>query len=392
MDLEKRIEEIFHEIVEIRRDFHMYPELSQEEFRTNEKISSYLDEMGIEHERNVATTGLVGIIRGKKPGRTVGLRADMDALPIVENNDLTYKSRHHGIMHACGHDVHMAINLGVGKILKEMEDDLEGNIKLIFQPAEETVGGAKRIINEGFLDNPRVDYILALHLMPRLEASEVELKYGKLNAANDEFLITIEGRGGHGAYPEEAIDPILVGGHIIVGLQSLVSRNTSPLNPVVLSFGQIKSGTKNNIIPARLKLSGTLRTLDKETQAFAMERISEISKSIAQAYGARARVDFIEGYPPLINNNEVVDVLNEVARESLGHNKVFIKELPSMGADDFSFFLEEVKGAYYYLGCGNKAKGYKSPIHNENFLVDEECIKTGILVQVRTALKLLEKG
>lgn len=390
--MKKRIENIFQELVDIRRDFHMYPELSEKEFRTSQKICEYLDKWNIEYIKDVAETGVVAIIRGKEQGLTVGARADIDALPVEEINDLDFKSLNKGVMHACGHDVHTAIHLGVAKILKEMEDEISGNIKIFFQPAEETIGGAERMIKEGVLKNPDVDYTLSLHVMPNLDAGYVQLKYGKVNAATNEFSIKIEGKSSHAAYPEGSVDPIVIGGHIIVGLQTLVSRNVSPLNSVVLTIGQIKGGIKNNIIPNQVTMSGTLRTLDPDTRVYAKRRLEEIAENTAIAYGGKASVEITDGYPALINNDGVVDVLKEVAEEVLGEDKLSFKEFPSMGADDFAFFCEETKGAYYLLGCGDKSKGITEPIHSDKFMVDEECIKTGVLLQVETLLRLLKSN
>ena len=390
MYIEKRTEEMFSELVEIRRDFHMHPEISEKEYRTQGKICEYLEDWGIEHIKGVAETGVLAIIRGKNEGKTIAARADIDALPVLEENDLPFKSINEGVMHACGHDVHTTIHLGVARILKEMEDELEGNIKIFFQPAEETVGGANRMIQEGHLKNPDVDYVLSLHVMPRLDVGEIELKYGKLNAATNEFSIKIKGKSGHAAYPEQTVDSIVVAGYMITALQTLASRNVSPLDSVVLTLGQIHGGTKNNIIAGEVIMSGTLRTLDPKTRIFAKRRIEEIVESTAKAYGAEASVEFEEGYPALINDNDVVDVLKDIGEEFLGGENVSFNELPSMGADDFSFFLEKVKGAYYYLGSGNKGKGWTAPIHNEKFMVDEECIKTGVILQTKAILKLLK--
>lgn len=390
MDLERRVDKLFNEIVEIRRDFHMYPELSEREFRTSSKICEYLSNWGIEHINGVAKTGVVAIIRGKKEGITVGARADIDALPIREVNDLPYKSLNEGVMHACGHDVHTAIHLGVAKILKEMEDELQGNVKIFFQPAEETVGGAKPMIDEGHLNNPKVDFMLSLHVTPQLDAGYIQLKYGKLNASSNEFSIKVIGKSSHAAYPDQSIDPIVVSAHIVLGLQSIASRNISPLNPAVVTIGQIHGGVKNNIIPGEATISGTLRTLDENTRKFAIKRIKEIAENTAKAHGARAIVSIEEGYPVLINDDEVVDILKDIAEKTLGKDKVSFKELPSLGADDFSFFLEKARGAYYFLGCGNKLKGWTAPIHNENFIVDEECLRVGLLLQTKGILRLLD--
>ncbi len=391
MDIKKRANEIFEELVEIRRELHMYPELSEKEYETVNRICKYLDKWGIEYKRGIADTGVVAIIRGQEGGRTVAARADIDALPVVELNDIPFKSRNEGVMHACGHDIHTAIHLGVARLFKEMEDKFKGNVKIFFQPAEETVGGAKRMIEEGCLKDPDVDYILSLHVMPNLEVGNIEIKYGKLNAATNEFNIKIKGKSSHAAYPEESVDAIVVAGYIITALQTLVSRNISPLNSVVLTLGQIRGGTKNNVITGEVNMSGTLRTLDEETREFAKRRLVEIVENTAKAYGASASVEFEEGYPALINDDEVVDVLKEAAEEVLGLDKVHFKEFPSMGADDFSYFLQRVKGAYYNLGCGNKEKAWTQPLHSSSFMADEEAIKIGLILQTQTLLKLLEK-
>lgn len=391
MDIKKRANEIFEELVEIRRELHMYPELSEREYETADRICKYLDKWGIEYKKGIASTGVVAIIRGKEGGRTVAARADIDALPVVELNDIPYKSRNEGVMHACGHDIHTAIHLGVARLFKEMEDRFRGNVKIFFQPAEETIGGARRMIEEGCLKDPDVDYILALHVMPSLGVGNIEIKYGKQNAATNEFTITIRGKSSHAAYPEESVDPIVVAAYVITALQTLVSRNISPLNSVVLSLGKINGGTKNNVIPGEVTMSGTLRTLDEETREYAKKRIIEIVENTARAYGAKALVEFEEGYPALINDDEVVDLLKETAEDILGADKVHFREFPSMGADDFSYYLQKTKGAYYNLGCGNKEKGWARPLHSSKFMADEESIKIGLILQTETLLKLLEK-
>lgn len=391
MDIRKRVDKIFDELVKIRRDFHKYPELSEKEYRTSEKICEYLDRWNIEYKGGFAGTGVVAIVRGKRDGRTVGARADIDALPIKEETYLPYKSVNEGIMHACGHDLHTTIHLGVVKLFKEMEDELQGNLMVVFQPAEETIGGAKRMIGDGCFKALRPEYILALHVSPLMETGYVELKYGNMNAASNEFTIKIKGRSGHAAYPETSVDAIVIAGYIITTLQTLVSRNTSPLNPLVLTLGQIRGGVKNNIIVEEVIMSGTLRTLDPKTGEFAKGRIMEIAESTAIAQGGTASVEFEEGYPVLINNDEVVNVLNETAVRVLGKDKVKFRELPSMGSEDFSYFLKEIKGAYYRIGCGNQNKGWTAPIHSSKFIADEECIKTGVILQVETLLELLNK-
>ena len=391
MDIKKRIDEIFEELVEIRRDFHMHPELSESEHRTSEKICEYLDAWGIEYQKGIAKTGVVGIIRGKTPGRCVAARADIDALPVQEATNCIFKSVNDGVMHACGHDIHTTVLLGVAKILKELENELKGNVKLIFQPAEETVGGAERMIKENCMKNPDVEYITGVHVMPYLNAGFVELKYGKLNAATNSVKINVKGKTGHGAYPDTAIDAIVVSSYIITALQSFISRNISPLNSVVLSLGKINGGTKGNIICGEVEMIGTLRTLDPKTRQFAKERITQIVENTAKAHGAEATVSLEDGYSALICDDDVMDVVVDTAKRILGEDKIYMKEFPSMGAEDFSYFCEVAKGAFYSIGCGVKEGNNNAPLHSEFFEADEECIKTGVLMQTEVLLNLLNK-
>lgn len=391
MDINKRVDEIFNELVEIRRDFHKNPELSQQEFRTQAKIREYLNGWGIENYP-IAETGVVGIIRGKNPGKTVAIRGDIDALPIQEKNNAPYCSVNPEVMHACGHDAHTTIVLGIAKIMKELADSeqsINGNVKLLFQPAEETIGGADRMVKEGCMLNPTVDYVLGLHVMPYLDAGKVELKYGKLNASTDSINITVKGKSAHGAYPDLGIDAIMIAGHVITGLQSIVSRNISPLNSVVVSLGKITGGVKSNVIADEVKISGTLRALDEKTREYAKQRIEDIVKATAKAHGGEGIVYFDEGYNSLINDDDVVDVIKENVEKLLGNDNVFYKEFPSLGAEDFSYFSDVAKGAFFHLGCGDSAKGMTSPIHTETFDIDEKCLKIGVRLQIENIITLL---
>ena len=393
MDINKRIDEIYDELVEIRRDLHKNPELSQNEYRTQKKLREYLNKWGIENYP-CADTGLVGIIKGKNKGKTVGIRGDMDALPIHEKNKVPYRSLTPGVMHACGHDAHTTILLGTGRILKELMDSknsINGNVKLFFQPAEETIGGAERMINEGCMEEPKVDYVLGLHVQPYLKVGRVELKYGKLNASTDTINISLKGKASHGAYPDKGIDAILMAGNVITALQSIVSRNISPLNSVVVSLGKISGGIKNNIIADQVTITGTMRTLDDEIRKYTKDRISSLVKNIAMAYGGEGTTTFKNGYKALINDNELVDIIKENAERLLGKENVEFKEFPSLGAEDFSYFLDAAKGAFFHLGCGNPLKGITSPLHTEHFDIDEECLKVGVRLQVENAMTLLKR-
>lgn len=388
MDIKKYIDEMYDELIAIRRDFHMHPELSNKEFKTNKKIKTFLNKNNITNT-TIANTGVLGLIKGsQKSNKTVALRADIDALPIHEINEVSYKSKFDNIMHACGHDVHTTILLGTAKVLQELRNEFSGNVKLLFQPAEETTGGALTMIEEGCLENPKVDYILGLHVMPYLETGKIELKYGKLNASSDGIKIIVKGKNGHGAYPETGIDAIIIASHIIIALQTLVSRNISPLNSCVLSFGTINGGMKRNIICNEVIITGTLRTLDESTRKFAHETIKRIADFESKAFGGHSTITIESGYESLINDRTTLDFVANTAENLLGKSKIIYKEFPSLGVEDFSYFSNRVKGAFYHLGC--KKANLETSLHASNFDINEECIKIGILLQVETTLALLK--
>jgi amidohydrolase len=392
MDIKKNVNNMYDQLVEIRRDFHKNPELSGKEIRTGDKICEYLDSWGIEYERGYADTGIVGIIRGRKgPGKTIGVRADIDALPITEEADYDYCSVNEGVMHACGHDVHTTILLGMGKILKDLENEIEGNVKLFFQPAEEAIGGAERMIKDGCLENPKVDHAIGLHVMPNVPVGMVELKFGQMNANSGSVNIKINGKSGHAAYPDKSIDAIVIAGQVITSLQTLVSRNVSPLTSVVLTFGKISGGTKANIITDQVTLNGTLRALSTTSRTEAKERIKAIAEGVAAGMGGSADVEFKDGYIALINDNDVMKKIDETAKRLLGEDKIMYKDFPSMGGEDFSYFTDTIPSAFYHLGGGNVEKSIVEPLHNKNFRVDEECLRIGVLMQVESVLSLLNR-
>ena len=388
MRLEEHIDDIYDEMVTIRRDFHQHPELGDEEHRTHRKICLYLTAWGIQHT-TIADTGVLGIIQGAKPGKTVGIRGDIDALPLVEANEASYKSLTHGKMHACGHDAHTTILLATAKILNESRDTWSGQVKLFFQPAEETDGGALRMIQEGCMENPKVDYVLGLHVMPHHECGIIELKYDQMNAASDRIFIQIKGKSGHGAYPHTAVDAIVVSGQVLSALQTVVSRSTAPTNGLVVTVGTIHGGSKYNNIADEVSMEGTLRSLDEGTRAMAKDKIKKIVTSVAESFGATAEVWFEEGYAVLVNDNRVVEMIRGIAESTLGKERVVMKAEPSMGVDDFSYFLREAPGSYYHLGCGNEAKGISAALHNCSFDLDEEAMKTGVLIHLKNTLALL---
>lgn len=378
-------------LVSVRRDLHMYPELGLEENRTSTMIKKYLDNMNIDYETYEGQTSVVGIIRGAYPGKTIAIRADMDALPILEKNDVVYKSKNHGVMHACGHDAHTTILLGAGKILNSIKQELHGNIKLLFQPAEETVGGADRMVKAGCMENPKVDYVIGLHVMPNHPCGIIETKYGALNGASDGISITIRGRQAHGAYPDLGVDAIAIAGQVITALQNVVSRNVSPLDSAVLTLGTIKGGVKGNVIADEVKITGTLRTINPNTRRNVKERIKAIVTNIADSFGGEGKVEIEEGYAALINSSEVVEEIISTVKENFGEEALVIKEMPSLGVEDFSYFIDAAKGAFYHLGCRNVEKDITEPLHNECFDIDEDCLPLGVLTHTLIALRLLEK-
>jgi len=389
MNIDNLITDIEDEIITYRRYFHMYPELSKKEFNTQKKIMEILDVYNIDYVK-AATTGVVATIGKAKQGKCVALRADIDALPIVEMNDINYKSKNDGVMHACGHDAHTAILLGTCLILKKIEDSLKGTVKCLFQPDEEVSAGAKRIVEEGHLNNPLVDYVLGLHVMPYLKVGEIEIKHGKLNATTGGVTLRVFGKASHAAYPNTGVDAIVVSANIITALQAIVSRNISPLNQVVLTFGTIKGGVKSNVISDFVELKGTLRTTDDKTRELMKQRITKVASSIAFGFNAKAEVIFNEGYPALINDRFVTNKIIETASILLGKENVLIKEFPSMGGEDFGYYQKNAQGAFFHLGSGSKALGPYSSTHSNTFNIDERCLSIGINLQVNNVLSLLD--
>lgn len=378
------------ELVEMRRDFHKYPELSGNEYRTMDKICQYLDEWGIKYEKGVADTGVVAIVEGKISGKTVGIRGDIDALPIEENNNASYSSQNPGVMHACGHDAHIAILLGVAKVLKALEGKLKGSVKFFFQPAEETTGGADRMIQAGCLENPHVDYVLGLHVEPKYVVGEVGIRYGKMYASSDMLTIKINGKSAHGAHPEEGVDAIIVAANILNALQTIVSRNVSPNNSAVCTFGTIHGGKVRNQIADYVELEGIMRTLDPKTRMFAREKVRIICEQVADSMGAKAELIIDESYSPLMNTDEVVDVVCQNAKNILGKENVFIEDAPDLSTEDFSYFATERKACYFHLGCANIENDKAVDLHNPEFDIDERCLPVGVNIQIQNILSLLE--
>ncbi len=391
--LKKAANDIYPVAVKIRRHLHSHPELSQNEKNTSEYVCSILDEHGIPYTAGVAGYGVVAQIGDVSGGRKcVAIRADMDALPVCEATGLEYASENPGVMHACGHDVHTAILLSTGILLKKLDDEgkLNGAVKLFFQPAEETIGGAAPMIEAGFLKNPDVSAVTALHVDPEYPAGTIVLKYGPMNAATGSFSLTIRGKSCHGAHPDGGIDSIVVSAQVITALQSISSRFMAPTTPVVVTIGAINGGTAGNIIAGEVVMRGTIRALDMDTMANAKNLFTQIAENTAAAYGASAEVDWADdSYPALINDDDVTKAVEDTVDEYLGHEMVRFMPEPSLGADDFAFFTESVKGTYFNLGVTKDGDPVYS-LHNEHFAPAEEAMLNGIIIQAASAIKLLE--
>lgn len=388
--VKERANAMSEELSAIRRHLHMHPELSMQESATSAYLATRLGQAGIPFERGIAEHGIVAIIEGRNPsGKVIGLRADMDALPITEENQVSYCSTVPGVMHACGHDVHMTCLLGAAIILQEMRESFEGTIKLIFQPSEETFpGGASMMIKEGVMQNPAPANMFGQHVLPGLPAGKIGLKPGKYMASTDEVYITIRGRGGHAATPDLVIDPVLIGSHVVVALQQVVSRNLPPTLPAVLSFGSFQANGRTNIIPNEAKLAGTLRTFDEKWRAEAHRRIAEITNGIVQGMGGECEVIIDKGYPFLVNDDTVTAFVKDAAIEYLGSDNVVDLEM-RLTAEDFAYFTHMVPSCFYRLGVADESRGIMHNLHTPKFDVDELCLQTGAGFMAFLALRSL---
>ncbi|MBE5039623.1 M20 metallopeptidase family protein [Ructibacterium gallinarum] len=378
-----------------RRCIHQTPELSFQEFHTMQYICSRLDTLRIPYKKEIAGSGVVAQINGNRPangnrpGKCLLLRADMDALPLQEENTSVYRSQKNGIMHACGHDAHTAILLGVCEILNDHRDHFSGIVKLVFQPGEETTGGAAPMIQAGVLEHPAVDACIALHVDPDLDAGTIRIKPGALYASPDDFRITIKGRGGHGAQPHLAVDPIITAAQIVTQLQTIISRNTDPFEQAVITVGSLHAGDTSNVIPETAEIFGTARALSNQMRHFLKKRIYEITKGVCEAYGANFCYDFIFLYPPLINDAQLASKLLESGCHVLGKKHCVWGGLPTMAGEDFAYFAEKCPSVLFKLGCRNTEKGITEPIHSPRFDIDETCLQYGAAVFTDFALRFL---
>ncbi|SER10054.1 M20 metallopeptidase family protein [Pedobacter rhizosphaerae] len=375
---------IYNDVVGFRHHLHANPELSFKEFETSLFVKDKLTKWGIEFT-SCANTGVVGLIKGNKPSdQIIALRADMDALPIHEANDKPYKSKNHGVMHACGHDVHTSSLLGTAYILNQLKDEFGGTIKLIFQPAEELLpGGASIMIKEGVLENPKPQAIVGQHVMPMIESGKVGFRSGVYMASTDELYVTVTGKGGHGAQPHQNIDPVVIASHIIIALQQIVSRNADPRLPSVLSFGKVIANGATNIIPNEVKIEGTFRTLDEEWRAEAHKRMKKMAEGMAESMGGSCDFDIHKGYPFLINEEKLTGNARQFAEDFLGKDKIVDLDI-WMAAEDFAFYSQVTDACFYRLGTGNAEKDTMHSVHTPKFDIDEDALKisTGLMAYI----------
>ncbi len=376
--IQKLAKAYLQDIIAIRRHIHANPELSYKEVETGKFIAAKLAEIGVEYEHGIAENGVVGLIKGKNPSKKVlALRADMDALPIFEKNDIEYRSKNDGIMHACGHDAHSASLLGAARILHELRNEWEGTVKLIFQPAEEKLpGGASIMIKEGVLKNPDPTVIIGQHVHPPLQAGKIGMRAGAYMASADEVYVKIIGKGGHGALPQDCVDPIAIMATMIGALQQVVSRNAPPTIPSVLTFGKIVANGSTNIIPDEVYMEGTFRTFDENWRTIAHQKLIKMAEGIAESMGGRCEFTIVRGYPVLKNHHELTNRAFAYAQDFLGTENV--EELPiRMTAEDFAYYSHEIPAVFYRLGTGNEALGTTSPLHTAKFNIDESALEIG---------------
>ena len=379
---------------ETRRTIHMNPELGYEEHETSRLIVENLESFGLDVHTGIAETGVIGLLETGRPGPTIGIRADMDALSIDESNDVPYKSRRPGKMHACGHDAHVSMLLGAARLLSENKNWLEGlggNVKFIFQPAEEGKAGGKRMVEEGVLEEPRVDLLIAAHVWPDMPAGHIGTRPGPVLAAGDKILIQVRGESSHAAYPHQSKDALLAACHLVTALQSIVSRNLGPFQSGVLSITTFEAGVAVNIVPRDVKIQGTIRTHDPKVRAKMGERARAVARGVAEAFGVQIDLEITPGYPALVNHEAVVALVEIAGVQVLGAENV--KEMPlSMGAEDFSYMAEKRPGAMFRVGVSNEAKGFVHGLHSDLFDLDEEALPVGVSVFAQAVVEFLKNS
>ena len=384
-DLTQLVQQQKETLIATRRDLHRIPETGFNEVKTSAYVAQRLNELGLEVQEGVATTGVVGLLRTGKPGPTLMIRSDMDALPIAEETGLPFASTHSGCMHACGHDSHMAMALGAAAVLNRLRDRIRGNVKFVFQPAEEGPGGAQPMIAAGVLENPKVDYAIGCHLWSERPEGYLGVRPGPFMAAMDRFDLKIIGKGGHGAQPHLCVDAIEVGAQVVAALQRIVSRKMDPIEPAVVTVGSFHAGTAFNIIPAEAVMSGTTRTFNDEIWKSWEARIDTVVRGVCESMGAAYELKFSRGYPPTVNDAQMAEVVRRCAIQVVGEDRVVVPAL-TMGGEDMSFFLKCVPGCYYCIGVGREGA---APLHNSKFEFKEDLMLLGVETHCRVALDLL---
>ena len=374
------------QLVATRRDFHRHPELSFQEWRTGEIVANRLDDLGWKVKRGVAETGVVGLLEGSGPGKTVMLRVDIDALPIQEPKDRPYSSLVDGVMHACGHDGHTAVGMAVAELLSRYKDSIKGQIKLVFQPAEEIMSGALKMIEEGVMKDPDVDRVLSFHLWSGLPVGQVVSQAGPIFSSADEIRITARGKGGHGGMPHLSVDPIIIASHIVTSLQTILSREIAPTQTAVLGFGTVHGGTAFNVVSDQVELSGTIRTLDDSVREFVLKRTEEIASAVAKGLRGEAEFKHVRGAPAVVNDESVAGLVAEVAAPIVGEENVVNLPPPQVG-DDATFFLREAPGCYFLVGCANSQRGITASHHNAQFDIDEDSLPIATRILTEATLR-----
>ncbi|MFH1074320.1 MAG: M20 family metallopeptidase [Candidatus Firestonebacteria bacterium] len=378
-------------LVKLRRELHLTPELGFNEYKTSGIIQRELKSLGIPFK--VMATGVVGVLKGKEEGKTIAVRADIDALPVSEETGLSFTSKNKGVMHACGHDAHTVCVLGAAKLLLNMKNSIKGNIKFIFQPAEEmsdrTRDGAKEIIKAGAMRNPKPDAVIALHVAAPGEAGKISVTYGPVFANADTFVIKVTGKGGHGASPHDSVDPVVASAAVILNLQSIVSRNISPLESAVVTVTMINAGEAPNVIPPSVKMEGTARSLNEKTRKIIKTRMKQIVNETAKAFGARAEIAYFEGYPAFCNDKTIISLMERAGVRLFGRKNVILEKNPSMGGENFSYFAKLAPGGFIRLGVGNKKRGITNTLHHPKFTIDEASLPVGASVLAETCVEFL---
>ncbi|MGO4888231.1 M20 family metallopeptidase [Anaerobacillus sp. MEB173] len=381
--------QLMKRLLEIRQELHQYPELSSQEFQTTEKIKNWLQDVGCTILPIETETGVVAEICGTKPGPTVAFRADIDALPIQEQTGLSFSSKIDGVSHACGHDWHTTIALGAAFIFAENRDEFSGTVRFIFQPAEETTQGAKQLVEGGLFNDGKIKAVFGLHNQPDIPAGKIGITEGKLMAAVDTLYITVNGHSGHGAIPQHTVDTVVAGSAIVMGLQTAISRNIDPFEPVVITIGKFQAGHGHNVIAGEAKLTGTVRSFNPEVRLQLPDLINRIAGEIAKGYGAKAKVDFVPQVPAINNDPVMTELVREATKEVLGE-KAIVKPVPTMGGEDFSLYQEYKPGCFFWVGTGDKEKGVTRQWHDPAFVVNDDVLPETVEVVVNTLSKALQ--